>query len=257
MTKIFRSIGLWPYSNTPCVFFCHIIPGKPKLYLGAYVDDFICFWSNPDVKKYFQTELSKLSKVNFMGTVSHYLGIKFQWRQTPHRTSVSLSQEAFSNNLIEQLVLDFESASTKPTPYRSDFPFDKVKHIPMSTNERNKMKKEIQHYVGSLLWLIQGTRPDLTVITSLLAQYQNNPSPGHIHLWNMSLNIWKEQNPWELHFIVIKNQPPPASSISILIVFDSKDSTTQSGDRKINLDQIRLGPRSPSTFLNHDQCLGI
>ena len=50
----------------------------------------------------------------------------------------------------------------------------------MPQNERDKLKQQLQSYVGSLLWLSQATRPDLSVITSILAKHQNNPSPGHI-----------------------------------------------------------------------------
>ena len=31
------------------------------------------------------------------------------------------------------------------------------------------------------MWLSQGTRPNLAVIISLLAQHQNNQSPGHLY----------------------------------------------------------------------------
>lgn len=42
------------------------------------------------------------------------------------------------------------------------------------------MESELRSYVGSLLWLSQGTRPDLANITNILAKYQANPSYGHI-----------------------------------------------------------------------------
>lgn len=34
--------------------------------------------------------------------------------------------------------------------------------------------------MGSLLWLSTATRPDIVVITSILAKYQNHSSPGHL-----------------------------------------------------------------------------
>ena len=34
--------------------------------------------------------------------------------------------------------------------------------------------------VGSLLWISQGTRPDLAPVVSLLASHQSNPGNGHI-----------------------------------------------------------------------------
>ena len=45
---------------------------------------------------------------------------------------------------------------------------------------KHQIKKQLQSIVGWLLWLAQGTRPDLSVITSLLAQHQSDPNPKHI-----------------------------------------------------------------------------
>ena len=115
-----------------------------------------------------------------MGTVSHYLGLKFQWQETSPRTSVHISQDAFIDQLIESAGLDLTSSTTKQSPYHSGHPVDSVPHVPTSTNDKILLISTIKHLVGSLLWLSQGTRPDISVITSLLDHYQNNPSLGHI-----------------------------------------------------------------------------
>ena len=115
-----------------------------------------------------------------MGTVSHYLGLKFQWRETSSRTSVHISQEAFIDQLIKSAGLNLTSSTTKTTPYPSGHPVDSVSHVPMSANKETSLITALRHLVGSLLWISQGTRPDISVITSLLAQHQNNPYPGHI-----------------------------------------------------------------------------
>ena len=38
----------------------------------------------------------------------------------------------------------------------------------------------MQSLVGSLLWLSNATRPDLSTITSILSKYTSNPTPAHI-----------------------------------------------------------------------------
>ena len=50
----------------------------------------------------------------------------------------------------------------------------------MPLEQRISLTKKLQKIVGSLLWLSMGTRPDLCTVTSLLAQNQSNPSPGHL-----------------------------------------------------------------------------
>lgn len=117
---------------------------------------------------------------DFIGKASHYLGIKFQWKEAPERVFVHMSQEAFADRLIYDSGLDNSTSNYKITPFRSGHPIDAVKHIDMLPTERDKLKHQLQPYVGSLLWLSQATQPDLSVITSILAQHQNNPSPGPI-----------------------------------------------------------------------------
>ena len=50
----------------------------------------------------------------------------------------------------------------------------------MPDHQRKPLEAKLRQLVGSFNWLSQATRPDLTTITSILARYQNRPSPGHI-----------------------------------------------------------------------------
>eukprot|EP00957_Ditylum_brightwellii_P094154 7168452-Ditylum_brightwellii.AAC.1 len=59
--------------------------------------------------------------------------------------------------------------------------------------------------VGSLLWLSQGTRHNLSTITALLAQYQANPSPGHIQAATYAICYLKNTINLGLTFSSTKN----------------------------------------------------
>jgi hypothetical protein len=146
-----------------------------------YVDDFVYFLSDPAVEKAFEQQVSSYTTVDFMGQVSHFIGIKFEWtRHDEHKISVHLSQPAFTENLIQMAGLDHASSTTKPTPYRSGLPVDSVPEIKMSPHARTNLQHVYRSIVGSLQWLSSGTRPDIAVITNILAKYQNKPSPGHL-----------------------------------------------------------------------------
>jgi hypothetical protein len=45
--------------------------------------------------------------------------------------------------------------------------------------EQDISTAKYQSLIGSLMWLTYATHPDLCVVTSLLAQYNNQPSTGH------------------------------------------------------------------------------
>ena len=78
-TQILQYIGLSPWPNSPCLFHGTLIPGKPRQYLGIYVDDFVYFSKDPEVETLFEQKLQAKTQTNFMGKVSHFLGMRFQW----------------------------------------------------------------------------------------------------------------------------------------------------------------------------------
>jgi len=50
----------------------------------------------------------------------------------------------------------------------------------MKSPEKEKLEHELRSYVGSFLWLSQGTRPDIATITNILSKHQHNATPAHI-----------------------------------------------------------------------------
>ena len=181
MSDILQNLNLHPCPNAPCIFKGEIIKGKAPLYLGLYVDDFIYFSIDPTVEKQFQTILQKQTNVDFLGQVNHFLSIRFQWRHTHKRTRVHLSQEAFADTLIAAAQFSSSSTTHNKTPYRSGYPVDKIPpdHT-LIPAQQAAIESKYRTLVGSLLWLSQGTRPDLSTITNILAQHQHRPNDKHI-----------------------------------------------------------------------------
>jgi len=83
--SLLKQPGLSQCPNAPCIFKGKILPNEPPLIFGLYVDDFVYFSDSNIVEKAFKSKLSKLSNVDFMGIVSHFLGIKYQWRTTKNQ----------------------------------------------------------------------------------------------------------------------------------------------------------------------------
>ena len=137
------------------------------LYLGLYVDDLCYFSTSEECEKIFEQKLSKLTTVDFMGEVTHFLSIKFTWSKTPDKhTSVHLSQTAFAEQLVSTNHLN--DSNTPTTAYRSGHPVDSVPYQMLSNQERRRLSTKLKSIIGSLLWLSQATRPDLSTIPCLL-----------------------------------------------------------------------------------------
>jgi len=103
-------MGLWSSENSPCLFTGIIIPGEPLIYVGIYVDDII----------YFSTSNSWV-------------------RHSDGNLSVSLSQQSFTETLMESLNIDRPQFSTFLTPYRSGQSIDSVPSVPMLPAAKNEL----------------------------------------------------------------------------------------------------------------------
>jgi len=144
------------------------------------VDDIVYFSLSDEVERKFESLLSTIGDVDFMGQVSHFLGIEFSWKHHSNgHLSVCLTQQSFIDTLLDSFGLSSSSVSTFSSPYRSGLAIDAIKHQDMSLSARDALRLSYQSLVGSLNWLAHTTCPDLSMVVSLLAQHQNNPSPGH------------------------------------------------------------------------------
>ena len=196
ITAVLRSIGLKPNASDPCMFTGSIcdpnnpaedIPAAP-LTIGLYVDDFVYFSEDPKVERRFEQLLSSLVIVNFLGTVDWFLGTHFQWSCHDNEVSVHLSQTGFAAHLVEDNNVHMRNITPDATPYRLGLPIDAC---PESDEADDcpallKCKKRYQSVVGSIGWLAQSTRPDLSSSHSFLSSYNNKPSKSH---WNAALYV--------------------------------------------------------------------
>jgi hypothetical protein len=73
-----KSMGLENSENFPCLFKGFLIEGGPPIYVGIYVDDIIYFSPSDEVERTFESLLSSIGSVDFIGQVTHFLGIEFQ-----------------------------------------------------------------------------------------------------------------------------------------------------------------------------------
>lgn len=164
------SLGLKQSSISPCLFVGSLIEGQPPIFVGIYVDDIIYFSTVDTVEKAFEKQVSTLGTVDFMGQVSHFLGIEFSWNHHEDgNLSVSLTQQSFPENLIDSVHYSTASVSSFVTLYRLGMPIDSIPLSNLSSDDQDKLRLKYQSLVGSLNWLAHTTHPDLSTVVSLLA----------------------------------------------------------------------------------------
>jgi deoxyuridine 5'-triphosphate nucleotidohydrolase len=180
--KILLEIGLVQHPSSPCIFHGTLIPGEPPLYLGLYVDDFIYFSESKKVEEHFEKEFGDAISTDFNGQIGYFLGINFTCkRHDDGHVTIHLGQEAFVENLCEIAGLDNSHVTPVQTPYRSGCPVDSIKPKQVTTEQQSILTHKMQVLLGCLTWLSISTRPDISTITNLLAQYTHKATQSHIN----------------------------------------------------------------------------
>ena len=178
--KALASLGLFPCPNAPCIFTGTIIDGEPPIYLGLFVDDFVYFSDSDSVEAAFEKGFASHFTTDFQGDITQFLGINFTCVKEENDLTIYMNQPNDARELIAKAGLAGIYTNSTKTPYRSGHPVDSVPDIDMAPHDREPLNKILQEYVGSLNWLATQTRPDLSTITNIIAQYNNKCSPGHI-----------------------------------------------------------------------------
>jgi hypothetical protein len=136
-----KSMGLRQSTISPYIFTGVLILGEPPVFVGIYVNDLIYFSCSDVIEKKFEDLLSSIGSVDFMGKVSLFLGTEFTWVEHPDgHLSVSLTQQSFTETLLESLNIDWPSQSTFLTPYQYECCIDSVPHESMSVMARNDLR---------------------------------------------------------------------------------------------------------------------
>ena len=231
---IFKTLGLKQSLHAPCIFSGEVLPGHPPIYIGLYVDDCVYFSASDDVEKAFEQALHRVldGKITFMGQITHFLGIKFDCiRDNNKQLTIHMSQTAFIETLVE--IAGLTDANPVSSPYRSGFPIDKIKSPTSQATPSNIHL--MRRLIGSLLWLSQSTRPDITTITNLLASYQTNPSPQHIEAAKRVIRYLKGTSNKGIRF-----QQQPNNEIASYLHFPLNS------DIPVGLSDANWGPQDQS-----------
>ena len=199
-------IGLTMCTHEPCAFI-GTSPSGGTIFFGTYVDDCMYFGTDDATELWFEQELGKRLTIDFMGELTYYLGVHYDWGLTPDgRLTVHCSQEGHVHRMLEQF--DLVNAHPVRTPFRSGHVIDRNPHDGKPPADKPALVKAYQSLVGGLNWISLSTRPDLTAPVCLLATYLHNPSQGHLDSAKHVLRYVKGTMDWGIRF----TQPPATPS---------------------------------------------
>ena len=157
-----------------CVFVKKFSYGE-FIILLLYVDDMLIVGHNTSKIDKLKNELSKSFEMKDLGLASQILSIKISRDRTNGKSW--LSQESY----IEKVLDKFNMGKAKPvsSPLGS--------HLKLSSKQspsREKEKEEMQKMsyasaVGSLMYVIVCTRPDIAHVVGVVNEFLSNPGKEH------------------------------------------------------------------------------
>ncbi|CAL5374326.1 unnamed protein product [Camellia sinensis] len=145
------------------------------LILSLYVDDILLAGNDKEMIVATKMWLFSTFEMKDMGEASYVLGVKILRDRS--RRLLGLSQETYIKTILER----FQMQSCKPI----DTPVAKGESLsldmgPKTQEENEKMARvPYANAVGSLMYAMMCTRPDICYAVGLVSRYQSNPGRAH------------------------------------------------------------------------------
>ena len=155
----------------PCIY---VKEDKDLIMIALYVDDLIIASKSEKLMKETKQNLCDRFEMKDLGRLHYCLGIEILWRNDG---TCSFNQSKYIENVLER----FSMKDCKPvsTPINSGTKLTK-EMSPTTAEEISEMNViPYRSAVGSLIYLVTGTRPDIAVAVGEVAKYSNNPGKQH------------------------------------------------------------------------------
>lgn len=168
LTKFLRSLGFTPINADFSVF----INYETKIIIAIYVDDLLIVGANRNAIKAIKAKLNKRFEMKDLGPCAFYLGMVIS-RDRANRT-LCLSQAGY----VEQVLRRFDMWESKPqlTPMDASTKLHKADEGYIAPAD---FRLRYQSAVGSLMYAMLGTRPDIAYAVSVVSRYGSNPTDQH------------------------------------------------------------------------------
>ena len=145
--------------------------GKKQIIVGLYVDDLLLFSQDMAEIAKVKAWLSREFPMKDLGVVSQVLGIKVS--HDKKRGWLRMDQESYCNSLLQKYRMEEAKESRIPLIVKEKLT---RKMCPVTKEEREEMATiPYRSALGSLMYLMVSTRPDLAASVSILSRFMDNP----------------------------------------------------------------------------------
>ena len=154
------------------------------MFLMLYVDDILLIGNDVGVMSLVKVWLLSQFDMKDLGETNFILGIKL-WRDRKNRM-LGLLQAGYIDKVLKRFSMQNSKKGLLPFRHR----------VPLSNDQRPKtlMEENMMRQVpyasamGSLMYVMLCTRPDICYLVDMVSRYQSNPRPKH---WQAVKHILK------------------------------------------------------------------
>jgi reverse transcriptase-like protein len=167
LSSFLRGLGFEPLAVDMGVFH------KGNYFIAVYVDDLLIIGPDKKEIQIIKDALSNRFKMVDIGPCKYYLGMEIH-RDRPNRT-LRLSQKGY----IDRVLFEFGMQDCKPLGIPMD-PKVRLESAPEDYIPAQEDKEWYARLVGSLMYIMLGTRADIAFTVSALSRYLAKPTDQHL-----------------------------------------------------------------------------
>ena len=184
--------------------------------LAVFVDDCSYFCNSTQLKEELVAHLSEQFKVEDLGKLTHFLGVKIEQTEEKY----SLSHEAYVETLLKRHGLSDCNPSSTPM----DSGFVALQGKETSPPCDSAQSEAFANIVGALLWIGRICRPDILAATVILTRYTSAPTVAHFTAAKRICRYLKHSKDYKLSYTV--------GSKPELLAYGDADFAADTTDRK-------------------------
>lgn len=173
LDQALREFGLVRSSLDPCLYFK--IDDEKMIFVTIYVDDFLLFTNDSEMKKKLKTYLNSRFKMKDLGEAKLCLGLRITRDRT--KGKIWIDQQQYILDVLNRF--NMANCNSVSTPADPGVKLDQAM-CPSNQEEIQSMQSiPYKEAVGSLTYIAQATRPDISFAVNMVSKFSSNPGRRH------------------------------------------------------------------------------
>ncbi|GJT63110.1 putative RNA-directed DNA polymerase [Tanacetum coccineum] len=193
-----KKFGFHQNLDEPCVY--QKASGSNVIFLILYVDDIILMGNHIPSLQEVKDYLGKCFSMKDLGEAAFILGIKI-YRDRSRRL-IGLSQNAYLDKILKRYRMD--NSKRGSIPMQVDLHLNKSQCATTSAEMKRMQNVPYASAVGSIMYAVRCTRPDVAFAQNITSRFQQNPGEAH---WTAVKNILKYLRNTKDTFLVYGGNP--------------------------------------------------